>query len=102
MIRRQGISASRCGMKAKECGACSSGTPLKSMVPASGRSAWVSSRSTVDFPEPEGPTIETNSPSATASEISPSTFMPSKDFEILCSSTIASLIGAAPRLAARA
>ncbi|MGO7924747.1 ABC transporter ATP-binding protein, partial [Rhizobium ruizarguesonis] len=30
-------------------------------------------------PEPDGPTIETNSPLATASEISPSTLMPQRD-----------------------
>ena len=47
--------------------------PPISTVPASGRSSAPSRCSSVDFPEPEGPTIATSSPGSTARSIPCST-----------------------------
>src|SRR5687768_2295962 len=44
-----------------------SGSPKMRVVPADGRSKPAATLSSVDFPQPVGPTIETNSPSSTAS-----------------------------------
>ena len=70
MIRRHGISASRCGMKAKRPSHASSGRAVEARS-RRGRagSAPVSSRNSVDLPAPDGPRIETNSPASTWSEM---------------------------------
>src|SRR5256885_12317676 len=44
--------------------------PATQMVPPSGSSSLVSRRRKVDFPEPEGPTRNTNSPLAMSTEAS--------------------------------
>lgn len=74
MIRRQGSNASRCGMKAK-APALASGCSIR---PRSGAISPISSRKSVDLPQPEGPRIDTNSPGFTESDSRSSTGTPSR------------------------
>src|SRR5437588_3951562 len=62
--------------------------PATQMVPASGSSSLVSRRRKVDFPDPEGPTRNTNSPLAMSTEASRmATVVPLYDL-VTCSSLI--------------
>src|SRR5688572_22335827 len=47
-----------------------SGSPKTLSMPDEGRSSPATTFSSVDLPQPVGPTTETNSPAATASEVS--------------------------------
>ena len=57
--------------------------PSMAIVPAVMSSRPASMRSSVDLPQPDGPTSTMNSPSAMSSEMPCSTFVAPKDFSIL-------------------